>query len=134
MFGFFCLIIILLCVALVFFIIIQNSKGGGLASNFQGVSNAMQFFGSRRSAAGVEIGTWILAGTIAVFAILANFFLNTGNEPDAAENRLRSSQAIELQRPNVGATQAPDVNQIPSASGPGAALPQGQPQQAPEKP
>ena len=53
--------IIIISIALGFFVLIQESKGGGLASNFAG-SN--QIMGVRKTTNIVEIITWSLAGLI----------------------------------------------------------------------
>jgi preprotein translocase subunit SecG len=60
----------LACFVLGFFVLIQNSKGGGLASNFAG-SN--QIMGVRKTADFLEKATWILAGVIMVFCIVVAF-------------------------------------------------------------
>jgi len=64
------ILIILACFVLGFFVLIQNSKGGGLASNFAG-SN--QIMGVRKTADFLEKGTWILAGAIMVFCLIVAF-------------------------------------------------------------
>ena len=64
------ILIILACFVLGFFVLIQNSKGGGLASNFAG-SN--QIMGVRKTADFLEKATWILAGVIMVFCIVVAF-------------------------------------------------------------
>jgi preprotein translocase subunit SecG len=60
------ILIILACFVLGFFVLIQNSKGGGLASNFAG-SN--QIMGVRKTADFLEKATWILAGVIMVLCL-----------------------------------------------------------------
>jgi preprotein translocase subunit SecG len=64
------ILIILACVVLGFFVLIQNSKGGGLASNFAG-SN--QIMGVRKTADFLEKATWILAGSIMVLCLFVAF-------------------------------------------------------------
>jgi preprotein translocase subunit SecG len=64
------ILIILACLVLGFFVLIQNSKGGGLASNFAG-SN--QIMGVRKTADFLEKATWILAGTVMVLCLLVAF-------------------------------------------------------------
>lgn len=68
--------ILLICVVL-----IQKSKGGGLSSSFAG-SN--QIMGVRRTNSFIEKVTWILAGSIAVLAILSVFAM-----PKAATDQSR---------------------------------------------
>jgi len=64
------IVIILACFVLGFFVLIQNSKGGGLASNFAG-SN--QIMGVRKTADFLEKATWILAGSIMFLCLVVAF-------------------------------------------------------------
>ena len=52
------ILIVLACFALAFIVLIQNSKGGGLASNFAGSNQVM---GVRKTTDFLEKATWILA-------------------------------------------------------------------------
>ena len=60
---------ILFCVLLVLIILIQNPKGGGLSSGFSSSNNIM---GVQRTGDILEKGTWGLAISIMVIAILVN--------------------------------------------------------------
>ena len=53
-------------------VLVQNSKGGGLASNFAG-SN--QYMGVRKTADFLEKATWTLAASLLVFSLLATWTL-----------------------------------------------------------
>jgi len=64
------ILIILACFVLGFFVLIQNSKGGGLASNFAG-SN--QIMGVRKTADFLEKATWTLAGVIMALCLIVAF-------------------------------------------------------------
>jgi len=64
------ILIILACFVLGFFVLIQNSKGGGLASNFAG-SN--QIMGVRKTADFLEKATWTLAGVIMLLCMIVAF-------------------------------------------------------------
>jgi preprotein translocase subunit SecG len=59
--SFLIVVIILASLLLAFIVLIQNSKGGGLASNFSG-SNS--FMGVRKTTDFVEKATWTLAGAL----------------------------------------------------------------------
>jgi preprotein translocase subunit SecG len=112
MFETICIFIMLVSVALVLSIIVQKSKGGGLASNMAGVNSAVQLFGSRKAAENIEKVTWFASGIIALLCILASFAISGGEVEEEGSTGLRSAQAIEIQRPNTGATAAPDMNQL----------------------
>jgi preprotein translocase subunit SecG len=79
------ILIILACFVLGFFVLIQNSKGGGLASNFAG-SN--QIMGVRKTADFLEKATWTLAGAIMLLCLVVAFITKNEfrrNMPSKAE-------------------------------------------------
>ena len=60
--------IIVVCVLLILVVLIQNSKGGGISSNF---TAANQIMGARRGTDFIEKTTWTLAILLLVFSLLA---------------------------------------------------------------
>jgi len=64
------ILILLACIVLAFFVLIQNSKGGGLASNFAGSNQVM---GVRKTADFLEKATWTLAGTVMLLCLIVAF-------------------------------------------------------------
>ena len=58
--------IIIVCVLLILVVLVQNSKGGGISSNF---SAANQIMGARRGTDFIEKATWTLA--ILLFSLLS---------------------------------------------------------------
>lgn len=60
--------IILVCVLLILVVLIQNSKGGGISSDF---STANQIMGARRGTDFIEKTTWTLAILLLVFSLLS---------------------------------------------------------------
>ena len=74
MYGFFVVIIVIASVLITIAVLLQNSKGGGLASNF-GAGNTT--FGVRQAADILEKSTWILAAVIIVFSIAATAAIST---------------------------------------------------------
>jgi preprotein translocase subunit SecG len=78
------ILIILACFVLGFFVLIQNSKGGGLASNFAG-SN--QIMGVRKTADFLEKATWILAGSIMLLCLLVAFLTKQEFKRDIPQSR-----------------------------------------------
>jgi len=80
-------------------VLVQNSKGGGLASNFQ---SSGQVMGVRKTADFLEKATWVLAGSLLVLAILGSALIPR----QAAEgNQSRVQEQIET---------AIDPTQVPS--------------------
>lgn len=70
MFTFCVVLIILACIVLAFVVLIQNSKGGGLASNF---ASSNQIMGVRKTADVLEKTTWGLAAFIMVLCFVCAF-------------------------------------------------------------
>ena len=101
--------ILLICVVL-----IQKSKGGGLSSSFAG-SN--QIMGVRRTNSFIEKVTWILAGAIAVFAILSVFFMPNRGETGA---RVTAPAAQEQTTPADFSTPAPQEAPATAPAAPAA--------------
>jgi len=85
------ILIILACFVLGFFVLIQNSKGGGLASNFAG-SN--QIMGVRKTADFLEKATWILAGSIMLLCLLVAFLTKQEFNRDRPQTRGNVEQPI----------------------------------------
>ena len=65
-------LIFIVCILLVLIVLVQNSKGGGLASNFQA---STQIAGVRKTADFLEKTTWALAAALLVLAIAGSAFL-----------------------------------------------------------
>ncbi len=73
------ILIILACLVLGFFVLIQNSKGGGLASNF---SSQNQIMGVRKTTDFLEKATWILASFIMVLCLAFAFMTKSEFKKD----------------------------------------------------
>jgi len=65
-------LMLIACILLILIVLVQNSKGGGLASNFQ---SSNQVMGVRKTADFLEKGTWFLAGALLFFSILGSAFI-----------------------------------------------------------
>lgn len=70
MFTLFVVLIILASIVLAFVVLIQNSKGGGLASNF---ASSNQVMGVRKTADVLEKTTWGLAAGIMLLCFACAF-------------------------------------------------------------
>jgi preprotein translocase subunit SecG len=75
MFQLVSVLIFIVCLLLILIVLVQNSKGGGLASNF---ASSNQVMGVRKTTDFLEKGTWILAGSLLVLSILAAAFVDRG--------------------------------------------------------
>ncbi len=65
-------LIFIVCILLILIVLVQNSKGGGLASNFQSTG---QMMGVRKTTDFLEKATWVLAGSLLVLSILGSAFI-----------------------------------------------------------
>jgi len=91
------------CILLILIVLVQNSKGGGLASNFQ---SSNQIMGVRKTTDFLEKATWVLAGALLVFSIGGTAFI-------PREAKAGAQSAIKDQIQN-----AVDPNQVPSFPAP----------------
>ncbi|MBN1116735.1 MAG: preprotein translocase subunit SecG [Bacteroidales bacterium] len=80
-------IILLVCLLLVLIVLVQNSKGGGLAANFQS-SNSMM--GVRKTADFLEKATWTLASALIILSVLASMSIPKGE----AEQKSRIEEQV----------------------------------------
>ena len=64
--------VIIVCILLVLIVLVQNSKGGGLASNFQ---SSNQIMGVRKTADFLEKFTWVLAGILLFLSVVGTAFI-----------------------------------------------------------
>jgi preprotein translocase subunit SecG len=91
--GFYILISVLIlitCVLMVLVVLVQNSKGGGLASNF---SSSNQFMGVRKTADFLEKTTWTLA-VVLLFLALFSIFVIPKNQGKAVQQESEIQKQI----------------------------------------
>jgi preprotein translocase subunit SecG len=93
MFSLCVVLIILACIVLAFVILIQNSKGGGLASNFA-ASN--QIMGVRKTADVLEKTTWGVAAFIMVLCFVCAFL---------SKNEVKSLRGNQVQTEQTQSTE-----------------------------
>lgn len=91
-------LIFIVCVLLVLIVLVQNSKGGGLASNFQ---SSGQVMGVRKTTDFLEKGTWVLAATLLFLAVMGSAFI------PRAEGDIDQSRVQEQIETAVDPTQVP---------------------------
>lgn len=122
LFTFISVLILLVGVLLTLIVLVQNSKGGGLASNFSGSNQVM---GVRKTTDFLEKATWTLAIALLVLSLTASMTIPRG---EAETNR----SAIEDQIRNaVDPSQVPEFpSALPNAAtgageGTGVELPTG---------
>lgn len=87
-------ITIFFAIALVLVVLVQNSKGGGLASNF---SSSNQIMGAPKTADFLEKATWFLAGTIIVLSLISAKLISTGS----ADASIKTAPVENAETPDV---------------------------------
>jgi preprotein translocase subunit SecG len=65
-------LILITCVLMILVVLVQNSKGGGLASNF---ASSNQFMGVRKTADFLEKTTWTLAIILLALSLFSIFVI-----------------------------------------------------------
>ena len=83
MYAFIIVIIFIVCALLVLLVLVQNSKGGGLASNF---ASSNQIMGVKKTSDFLEKATWTLAIAILCLSLMSIFAIKrnaTQNNPDS---------------------------------------------------
>lgn len=96
------IISILVCVLLVLIILIQNPKGGGLSSGFSGSNNIM---GVQRTGDFLEKGTWVLAVTLMVLALMSNVVIPRGGVQNQEQNEIQN----QIDRPAAAPASTPSA-------------------------
>lgn len=96
-------LILITCILLALIVLVQNSKGGGLASNF---ASSNQFMGVRKTADFLEKSTWTLAVVLLVLSLFSVFVIPRNQVQDVADTELR-------QQVETGNTQPVQDYQMP---------------------
>lgn len=102
---------IIVCIVLVLVVLVQNSKGGGLASNF---ASSNQVMGVRKTADFLEKATWVLAISLLALSLLASLTIpRNGQVTQRSKMEKQIGNAIDPSKgPNIP-TQTPDQKQQP---------------------
>lgn len=117
MYTLFIVLIVLASLLMIFIVLIQESKGGGLASNFSSTNSIM---GVRKTTNFVEKATWGLAGAMVVFSIVCAYTAPKAvTEESVLENTATQQQSTNAANTQgFGAAQAPaQGGQAPAAQG-----------------
>ena len=88
-FIFVSVLILIACVLMILVVLVQNSKGGGLASNF---SSSNQYMGVRKTADFLEKFTWGLAVALLVLSPLSIVVIpRGGGKQGSGDTELRQN-------------------------------------------
>lgn len=119
--GLLTFLIILVAILLILVVLIQNSKGGGLASNF---SASNQVMGVQKTSELIEKVTWGLVIALFVLCISLSFVIKSGSGTvTAKDTQLRDRINNTATPAPAKSAPAPAANQ-PAATEPAPATPQ----------
>jgi len=82
-------LILIASILLILIVLVQNSKGGGLASNFAGSTQSM---GVRKTADFLEKSTWILAVAILTLTLVATITIPRGGDTQQVKKSMIEEQ------------------------------------------
>ncbi|MBZ4675879.1 MAG: preprotein translocase subunit SecG [Anaerophaga sp.] len=101
MYQFVSVLVILVSILLILIVLVQNSKGGGLASNF---SASNQVMGVRKTADFLEKATWTLAGALLVLSFVSVMVLPKGQmqSGSAIDEEIQNMTAPTQELPDFG--------------------------------
>lgn len=114
MYTLFVILIVLAALLMIGIVLIQESKGGGLASNF---SSSNQIMGVRKTTDFVEKTTWGLAISMVLFSIVCAYVAPkaTDSESVIERNATEQQQTNPNNLPGFGASQTKEA--VPAQQG-----------------
>lgn len=89
MYTLFVFLIVLVALLMIGIVLIQESKGGGLASNF---SSSNQIMGVRKTTDFIEKATWGLAGAMVVISIVCAHVAPTATSSESVVDKVATEQ------------------------------------------
>jgi preprotein translocase subunit SecG len=106
----FSILTVIVCILLTLVILIQNSKGGGIQSQF---GAATQIMGVKRGTEFIEKATWGLAITLILLSILmtpkSNMISTETESGSVAKKRAQSAVSVPQQQAPSSQNQAPQT-------------------------
>ena len=79
-------LVLITCVLLILIVLVQNSKGGGLASNF---ASNNQIMGVRKTTDFLEKATWTLAIVLLALTLTSTFVIPRGQVIEIRQSEIR---------------------------------------------
>ena len=96
------ILILVVSVLLGLVVLVQNSKGGGLISNF---GSANQMMGVRQTTDFLEKATWTMAIILVVLCLVSSMSIKVNGTGDVQDSQIR--EQIELNMPVAPTADAP---------------------------
>jgi len=85
-------LLFIICILLILIVLVQNSKGGGLASNFQ---SSNQIMGVRKTTDFLEKATWALAGALLFLSVVGTAFIDRGEKAGSSAIKDQIEKAVD---------------------------------------
>ena len=101
-------LIIIASILLTLIVLVQNSKGGGLASNF---SSSNQVMGVRKTADFLEKATWTLAISLVVLCLAAAMTIPRGTIEERSKIEQQVNNAVDPTQMPQFPTSVPETDQ-----------------------
>ncbi|MCD8210900.1 MAG: preprotein translocase subunit SecG [Prevotella sp.] len=129
MYTLFVVLIVIAALLMIGIVLIQESKGGGLASNF---SSSNQIMGVRKTTDFVEKATWGLAIAMVVFSVVCAYVAPTSSSVESVIEKAATEQqkTNPTNLPGFGVSQPEEAAPAEGAQAPKAAAPDQTPEDA----
>ncbi|MBR5634653.1 MAG: preprotein translocase subunit SecG [Prevotella sp.] len=113
----FVILIVIAALLMIGIVLIQESKGGGLASNF---SSSNQIMGVRKTTDVIEKTTWALAAAMVVFSVVCAYVAPTASTEQSvlekAATETMTTNPVNTQGFGAGEQTAPAAEAAPAAT------------------
>jgi len=119
MYTLFVIFIVIAALLMIGIVLIQESKGGGLASNF---SSYNQIGGVRKTTDFIEKATWSLAAFMVVLSVICAYVAPQGSSAGSVMDNIEVPATNPNNLPGFGASQQKDAA-APAADAPAADAP-----------
>lgn len=103
-------LIVIASILLILIVLVQNSKGGGLASNF---SSSNQVMGVRKTADFLEKATWTLAVSLVALSIVASMVIPRGAVEEKSRIEQEVNNAVDPTQMPQFPTSVPETEETP---------------------
>ena len=120
MYTLFVILIVIAAFLMIGIVLIQESKGGGLASQFSGYN---QIGGVRKTTDFVEKATWFLAGFMVLVSICCAYVAPQADNSTSVMENYQAPATNPNNLPGFGASQKQDAAPAPAAEAPATEAP-----------
>ncbi len=103
-------LVLITCVLLILIVLVQNSKGGGLASNF---ASNNQIMGVRKTTDFLEKATWTLAIVLVTLTLTSTFVIPRGQVVETRQSELQDRVPASTPDFNTPPIEQEPVEQLP---------------------